>query len=458
MASKARATVLIVDDEKNTREGMELALTTSGYKILLAGSGEEALALLKKETVDLLLTDLIMGSMDGMALMRQARELDPEILVIMLTAYGTVETAVQAMRAGAFDYLTKPVNLDKLELLVKRALNSRRIEKENVALRKQLDSKFGFESIIGHSKKIKEVFSLINQVNTSKATVLIQGESGTGKELIARAIHFSGPRKDQPFVAVHCAALAEGLLESELFGHEKGAFTGAVERKIGRFEAANGGTLFLDEVSEMSPATQVKLLRVLQEMEFERVGGNKTIKVDVRIIAATNKDLRQAIAEGQFREDLFYRLNVVTIPVPPLRDRMEDTPLLIAAFVKEFAHENEKIVEGVSPALVKALDSYTWPGNVRELQNTIETMVVLTRNRTLQLEDVPANLLSGPNPVIKAQGALPLNVHEAEKNLIEKALQTSKNNKSKAAVILGMSRRTLHRKLKSYNLSQEMGD
>ncbi len=445
---KSAATVLIVDDEKNTREGLELALATSDYRVLCASGGEEALGLLKKEDVDVMLTDLFMEGMDGMELMRRAKEMHPELLIIMLTAYGTVENAVQAMKAGAFDYLTKPVNLDKLEMLVQRALNSRRIEKENLELKKQLHNKYGFENIVGNSPKMQKVFRLIEQVAASKATVLITGESGTGKELIARAIHFSGPKKDKPFVAVHCGALAEGVLESELFGHEKGAFTGAVEKKIGRFELADGGTLFLDEVSEMSPATQVKLLRVLQEREFQRVGGTKTIKVDVRIVTATNKDLRDEVSQGRFREDLYYRLNVVGIEIPPLRERKDDIPLLVAAFIKEFSHENNKIVEGIAPEVLKAFHAYAWPGNVRELRNTLETMVVLTPHRVLQASDIPAQFASGA--VLSARGGqrVPINIHDAEKTLIEKALADTGNNKSKAADLLGMSRRTLHRKLR----------
>ncbi len=453
MGPKQKATVLIVDDEKNTREGMELALVASNYKILSATNAQEALNVLKKESVDVMLTDLMMDGMDGLELMRRAKASNPDMAVIMLTAYGTVETAVAAMKVGAFDYLTKPVNLDKLDILVARALNTLRMEKENTELKKQLHTKYGFESIVGHSKKMQDIFRRIQQVNSSKATVLIEGESGTGKELIAKAIHFSGPKREQPFVAVHCASLAEGVLESELFGHEKGAFTGAVERKMGRFELANNGTLFLDEVSEMSPATQVKLLRVLQEREFERVGGSKTVKVDVRIITATNKDLKEQVREGRFREDLFYRLNVVTIDIPALRERMEDLPLLVDAFVKEFSLENNKIVEGVSPEVLKAFHSYSWPGNVRELRNTIETMVVLTRNRTLQLEDIPTDLLSGQGTAPRSKQPIAMNVHEAEKSLIERALETARNNKSKAAEILGMSRRTLHRKLKSMKQS-----
>ncbi len=453
MGPKQKATVLIVDDEKNTREGMELALVASNYKILSATNAQEALNVLKKESVDVMLTDLMMDGMDGLELMRRAKASNPDMAVIMLTAYGTVETAVAAMKVGALDSLTTPVHLDKLDILVARALNTLRMEKENTELKKQLHTKYGFESIVGHSKKMQDIFRRIQQVNSSKATVLIEGESGTGKELIAKAIHFSGPKREQPFVAVHCASLAEGVLESELFGHEKGAFTGAVERKMGRFELANNGTLFLDEVSEMSPATQVKLLRVLQEREFERVGGSKTVKVDVRIITATNKDLKEQVREGRFREDLFYRLNVVTIDIPALRERIEDLPPLVDAFVKEFSLENNKIVEGVSPEVLKAFHSYSWPGNVRELRNTIETMVVLTRNRTLQLEDIPTDLLSGQGTAPRSKQPIAMNVHEAEKSLIERALETARNNKSKAAEILGMSRRTLHRKLKSMKQS-----
>jgi DNA-binding NtrC family response regulator len=446
--------ILIVDDEQNTREGLQSALDVNDYNITLADSAEKALAILNAERVDVMITDLLMPGKTGIELMEEARTISPDTLSIMITAYGTVETAVEAMKAGAYDYLTKPINIDRVDLLVKRALSSKKLANENVRLKKMLDKKFGSDGIVGNSKEMHGIFELVTQVANSKATVLIQGDSGTGKELIAKAIHMAGDKRDKPFIAVHCASLAEGILESELFGHEKGAFTGAIERKIGRFELADGGTLFLDEVSEMSPAIQVKLLRVLQEREFERVGGSKTIKVDVRIITATNKDLMAEVKAGKFREDLYYRINVVHINVPPLRSRKGDIPLLVNHFFRMYAHENKKIVEGVSPEVMKIFTGYSWPGNVRELQNCIETMVVLARNKILEAKDIPANVMNAiESTSTQVSGQMPINLGDAEKELIKKALAETRGNKTKAAEMLGLSRRTLHRKVNEYGLS-----
>ncbi|HRZ86609.1 MAG TPA: sigma-54 dependent transcriptional regulator [bacterium] len=446
-------TILIVDDEQNTREGLKSALEHDDYAIRLAASAEEALSVLQEEQVDLMITDLLMPGKSGIELMDEARKISPETLCIMITAYGTVETAVEAMKAGAYDYLTKPINIDRVEILVKRALASKRLANENVNLKKMLEKKYAREGIVGNSGEMTRIYELIGQVANSRATVLIQGESGTGKELIAKAIHMAGEKRDRPFIAVHCASLAEGLLESELFGHEKGAFTGAIERKIGRFELADGGTLFLDEVSEMSPSTQVKLLRVIQERQFERVGGTKTLKVDVRIITATNKDLMAEVKAGKFREDLYYRINVVHIMVPPLRSRSGDIPLLVNHFLKMYGMENKKIVEGVTPEAMKVFSGYSWPGNVRELQNCLETMVVLARNKVLDVKDIPANVMNAIESVpAPLSGQVPINLSDAEKELIKKALAETKNNKTRAAELLGLSRRTLHRKINEYGL------
>jgi DNA-binding NtrC family response regulator len=436
-----KSVVLIVDDEKNTREGLRKALESPGYRILLAASTPQALQIMERERVDLVLTDLRMPGEDGLELMRRGRMLRPEASVILLTAYGTVQTAVRAMKEGAYDYLTKPVNLNELGMVVERALAPRRRERDEGSAR------YGIENIIGASGVLEEIKGVIRQIAPTKATVLIEGESGTGKELIARAIHGLSDRRKKPFVAVHCAALAESLLESELFGHEKGAFTGALKRRLGRFEVANGGTLFLDEISEMAAGTQVKLLRVLQEQEFERVGGSETVRVDVRLIAATNANLESLIARGRFREDLYYRLNVIRLKVPPLRDRKEDIPLLANAFLAEFDAENGKRVRGLTPEAMAAMESYEWPGNVRELRNCIEGLVVLSRGDMIRLSELPGKMREGiPDIPETSKGTL----KAAEIKMIEEALAKTDGRKSDAAKLLGISRRTLHRKIKQY--------
>ena len=452
-----KPTVLIVDDDKSTRDGLNRALSQK-YEVTLAESAERALEMAEKQDLDVLLSDMRMPGMDGLTLLQRMLARDPRLICILLTAYGNVETAVEAMKRGAYDFLMKPVNLDHLELLLTRALRSRDVEAENENLQEQLDDKYGMESIIGTSSPMRELFETIRQAAPTQATVLIQGESGTGKELVAHAVHRLSTRSRGPFIAVHCAALSETLLESELFGHEKGAFTGALARRRGRFEMADGGTLFLDEVSEIDASTQVKLLRVLEERTFERVGGDDTVDVDIRLVAATNQDLKDMVTQGKFREDLFFRLDVVNIELPPLRDRFEDVPLLCSEFLDEFSRKNEKSIEGITPEAVGILSAYAWPGNVRELRNTIEKMVVLCRGPKLTARDIPGNIRhevrdSGAiGGIVSAIAATDggNSLANAERTMILRALKQSNNNRTKAAEALGISRRTLHRKLKQY--------
>ena len=440
---------MIVDDEKNAREGLKKGLARPEYEILLAGSCEEALQIIGETHLDLVLTDLKMPGMSGMELLTEARGTRPGITVIMMTAYGSERIAVDAMKAGAYDYVTKPINLEELAITLERALSRRRLEEVNVNLRTQLASRYGFENIIGSSAGMMAVMDVVRQIAPTKSTVLIEGESGTGKELIAHAIHAAGPRNAGPFVAVHCAALAESLLESELFGHEKGAFTGAGRRRIGRFEMADGGTLFLDEVSGIKPETQVKLLRVLEEHKFERVGGSATIEADVRLIAATNRDLSAMVREGTFRDDLYYRLNVVSIKLPPLRERKGDISLLADAFMREISRENDKEVRSISREVIDAFRAYDWPGNVRELRNVVESMVVLCPGTVLEEIGLPPALKeSVPAVPLLLRG---MTVQEAEKALIIDALKECRS-KTEAAGRLGLSRRTLHRKIKEYGI------
>jgi len=446
-----RPVILIVDDERNTREGLKSALEDR-YDVLLAEDSQRAIQTLESTAVDVMLADLRMPGVDGMGLLRRAMSLTNPPACIMMTAYGSIENAVQAMQAGAYHYVTKPVNLDELELVIQRVLNSRRIETENVNLREQIEQKFGLENITGESPAMRAVFQTVQQVAPSRATVLITGETGTGKELIAKAIHNLSPRKNGPFIAVHAAALPTSLLESELFGHEKGAFTGAVERRIGRFELADGGTLFLDEVGELEPPMQVKLLRVLEERAFERVGGAKTLQVDVRLVAATNKVLKKLVSEGKFRDDLFYRLSVVAVDLPALRARREDIPLLVRGFLDEFGRENNKTVRDLTPEAMNVLLAYDWPGNVRELRNAIEQMVVLARNERLTVRDVPVAIRSGADLSRINVVRTGMTVEDAERQLIVQALKETDGNRTRAAQKIGISRRTLHRKLKEYGL------
>ena len=450
-------TLLIVDDEKHTRDGLRSSLEDN-FDVYVAGDLQGALRILEADPVDVMVTDLRLGGEDGMQLIDRALALPHPPVCIMMTAYGSVDTAVEAMKHGAYDFITKPLNIDRLEILINRALRSREAEKENKELRQQVDQRFGLENLIGNSAAMDEMFDVIRQVAPSRATVLIQGESGTGKELVAHAIHNLSGRPKQKFVAVHCAALSPQLLESELFGHERGAFTGATERRIGRFEQASGGTLFLDEIGEIDANLQVKVLRVLgEDRSFERVGGNTTIKVDVRLVAATNKNLEKMVAEGKFRDDLFYRLNVVQITLPPLRERKEDIPLLVNAFLKQFAQENGKPVRELTAEANEAILAYDWPGNVRELRTAMEHGVVMATGTRIGLRDFP---MAVRQVDVKPQGKINysangnyLNLHETEHRLIMRALDESKGNRTQAAKRLGISRRTLHRRLQELKIT-----
>ena len=453
----ARHVALIVDDDKNTREGLRRALQQN-YDVLLAENADRALAVLGESPVDIVLSDVRMPGMDGMTLLQRVMARPNPPVFIILTAYGNVETAVDAMKRGAYDFLMKPVNLDHLDMLLKRALRSRDVESENLSLREELDNRFGLESIIGASEPMKDVFEVIKQAAPTQATILLQGESGTGKELVAHAIHRLSPRSKGPFIPVHCAALSPTLLESELFGHEKGSFTGASERRQGRFELADGGTLFLGEISEIPTSVQVKLLRVLEERKFERVGGHDTIEVDIRLVAATNADLRALVKEGKFRNDLFFRLDVVAVTLPPLRERLDDVPLLCAHFLKEFSARNNKHIEDITPETMAMLAAYAWPGNVRELRNVMERMVVLSRGPRLTARDLPAGVRSAVHAEGQkgqwrgeaGRGTAPESMQEAERLMIYASLKKNGGNRTRAAERLGISRRTLQRKLKEY--------
>lgn len=452
--------VLIVDDEKHTREGLR-RLLENDYDVYVAADIAGAMSVLERDHVDLVLTDLRLGAEDGMQLIDRALKMSYRPIVIMMTAYGSVDSAVEAMKRGAYDFVTKPLNLDKVEMLIARALRGRNLEQENRVLRQQVDERYGLENILGESPALREVLDTIKQVAPSSASVLIEGESGTGKELAAHAIHHLSRRNKAKFITVHCAALSPQLLESELFGHEKGAFTGASERRIGRFEQANGGTMFLDEVGEIDLSTQVKLLRVMsEEHAFERVGGNQMLRADVRMIAATNKNLEKLVQEGKFRDDLFFRLNVVRITMPPLRERKDDIPLLVRSFLRHFSQANDKKIDELTPEAMDTLLIYNWPGNVRELRTAIEHGVVMATGAEITVRDLPMavrqaagdSLPRGISPT-QAFGAKasPLDLHETERKLILQALATTGGNITAAAKKLGISRRTLHRKINEMN-------
>jgi DNA-binding NtrC family response regulator len=460
MESGLQPTILIVDDEKHTRDGLR-RLLQDHYDVYLAGDIAGAMDVLERDPIDLLLTDLRLGAEDGMHLIDRALKMPHPPICIMMTAYGSVDTAVEAMKRGAYDFVTKPLNLDKVEMLIARALKSQNLEQENRSLRQQVDDRFGLENIWGESAALREVLDIIRQVAPSSASVLIEGESGTGKELAAHAIHNLSRRNKAKFVVVHCAALSPQLLESELFGHEKGAFTGATERRVGRFEQANGGTIFLDEIGEIDTSTQVKLLRIMSEQHaYERVGGNQTLHADVRVIAATNKNLEKLVQEGKFRDDLFFRLNVVRIQMPPLRERKEDIPLLVRGFLQHFCKLNDKARLEFTPDAMDALLAYDWPGNVRELRTAVEHGVVMATGPKITLRDLPTPVrqagtatLPGGISATRAFGGRtsPLDLHETERRLILQALASSKGNITAAARKLGISRRTLHRKINEMN-------
>lgn len=443
--------LLIVDDEKHTRDGLRRSLEDD-FEVYVASDVAGALNFLATESVDLLLTDLRLGADDGMTLIDRALKMPHPPSCIMMTAYGSVDSAVEAMKRGAYDFVTKPLNLDNLEIKIRRALRGRDVETENRDLRVQVDKRVGrgLDGLIGGSGVMQEVFDTIRQVAPTRATVLIEGESGTGKELVARALHSQSNRAKAKFIAVHCAALNPQLLESELFGHERGAFTGATERRVGRFEQADGGTLFLDEIGEIDPSTQVKILRALGERTFERVGGNQTVTTDVRLVAATNKSLEKLVIEGKFRDDLFYRLNVVRVHMPPLRDRPEDIPLLVASFLKQSCLENEKPAREFTADAINRMLEYPWPGNVRELRAAVDHGVVLATGAKITLRDLPLSLRGweGGGMLLPGRSASPLNIHQTQDDLIRRALQETEGNITEAARKLGISRRTLHRKLK----------
>lgn len=455
--------ILIVDDEKPTRDVMVRVLA-SKYECLTAADAEQAMAAVTANPdLALMISDIRMPGEDGISLLRRAKAANPSLACMLLTAYGTVDLAVAAMKDGADDFLTKPItDLDQLELRVAKAIRTGNLERQVKDLQTQLDGRLA--DFTGRSPAMQKVYQLIRQAAPSAANVLIEGPSGTGKELVAHALHALSPRANGPFVAVECAALSATLLESELFGHEKGAFTDAIRQKIGRFEAANGGTLFLDEISEIDPSTQVKLLRVLETRTFQRVGGTEDIKADIRIVAATNRDLAKSVAEGKFREDLYYRLNVIDIHLPALKDRPGDIALLVSRFLKEFSAENGGRVKGIDAYAMKALEDYSWPGNVRQLRNVIEKMVVLATGEKLTTEDVPMEIRTPSaapalTPPQAAQSATPTvalgggSLAEAERAKILSVLDSCKGNKSKAAEVLGISRRTLHRKLNAWKIN-----
>ena len=452
-----KRSILIVDDEKNIRNGLAMAMELEGYESLTAEDGASAWALMGKKDVDLVITDLRMPNLSGEQLLQKITSAYPRLPVIILTGHGTIETAVDAMRRGAIDFFTKPVELDRLSLVVKKALSTTDLYAEHERLKAEvatLKARNRYDRIVGKSQKMVALMETVAQVAPTRASVLITGESGVGKELVADALHELGTRSKGPFIKVHCAALSESLLESELFGHEKGSFTGAIAQKKGRFELADGGTIFLDEIGEINVATQVKLLRVLQEKEFERVGGEKPITVDVRIVCATNRDLLKEIEKGTFREDLYYRLNVVHLDVPPLRDRKDDIPLLMTSFLSQFNKENGKSLEGFSNGAKKALLSYEWPGNIRELRNSIESAVVLSRSSVIEVEDLPPSVrLADKSSQLSLDVGITL--AEAEKQLIISTLVMCGGNKTRAAEVLGIGRKTLHRKLQEYQIDQE---
>ena len=446
--------VLVVDDEAAERDGLARLVGQWGYEVETARSGEEALTLVESQHPAVVVTDLVLPEMDGLTLLEKLKETGRPPIVLLVTGQGTVETAVEAMRRGALDYLTKPVDTTRLQVLLEKSIEQESLSREVSFLRHQLKQKGSFGQLVGQAKGMQEVYRWIELAATSNAPVLVFGESGTGKELVARTVHELSNRRNKPFVAINCAAIPETLIESELFGHERGAFTGATERRLGCFELADGGTLFLDEIAEMDNSTQAKLLRVLQEGSFRRVGGGKQeIQVDVRVVAATNRVPTEAITANQLREDLFYRLNVFSIGLPPLRDRKEDIKDLAEAFVQEFNRQDNRQVRGISPDAESALDRYTWPGNVRELRNVIQRAVVLSGTGLIEAEHLPDNVLKGitPTPASAAAGGI-RTIRELERDEILRALEDTKQDKRKAAALLGISLKTLYNKLAKYGI------
>ncbi len=456
-------TILVVDDEPHVLELLSVALEDEKYRILQAKNGKEALIQFKKEKPYLVLLDIRMPDMEGLEVLRQIKESNQASSVIMMSAYGAMETVLEAIKRGAYDYLTKPVDLEKVKVLARRALEAQKLAQEVTSLRSKVKEKYQLENIVGKHPKMFEVYKMIGRVMDNKATVLIFGGTGTGKEVVARAIHFNGPLKDEPFIAVDCASLPSDLLESELFGHEKGAFTGAVAQKMGKFELANEGTLFLDEIGNLTLATQVKLLRFMQEKRIERVGGTKSIELDVRIITATNLDLEKAVKEGSFREDLYYRLNVITIPLPPLRERRDDIPLLVEHFLQKYRSESKGKTKHVLPETMDLLMRYDWPGNVRELENVMERATVIGKSEAILIEDLPLRVqkqkvVSGPGLEISAEKVpFERRVEDFEKRLIVDALGKTNWIQTKAAELLGTSRSIMKYKMKKYGIKRGEG-
>ena len=445
--------VLVVDDEPTERDGLARMVGQWGYEVETASSGEEALSLIESQHPAVVLTDLVLPEMDGLTLLQKLRETGRPPIVLLVTGHGTVESAVEAMRHGAFDYLTKPVDATRLQVLLEKSIEEESKTRELTLLRHQLRQKGSFGQLVGQSKGMQEVYRWIELAATSTAPVLVYGESGTGKELVARTIHDLSNRRNKPFVAINCAAIPETLIESELFGHERGAFTGATERRLGCFELADGGTLFLDEIAEMDSNTQAKLLRVLQEGNFRRVGGGKQeIQVDVRVVAATNRVPSDAIQQGQLREDLFYRLNVFSIKLPPLRERKDDIPLLVKTFIEEFNRQDNRQVRGVTGDGERELDRYAWPGNVRELRNVVQRAVVLSGSGLIDTEHLPENILRATTPAPAAQRGSVVPIREMERDAILRALDETSQDKRRAAQLLGISLKTLYNKLAKYGI------
>ena len=445
--------ILLVDDDKNTANGLRKILLQDGYDTSCTYTGKEASNLIETEHFDIVITDMKLPDISGFSIIEKVKKKDIDIAVVMITAFSSIQTAIDAMKKGADDYLTKPVNIEELELILKKIWEKRLLIIQNKELKQKLNDKYNFSGIIGNTPEIQLIFKTITEIAPTAATVLIYGDTGTGKELIANAIHYSSDRKDKPFVALHCASLSEGVLESELFGHEKGAFTGAISQRRGRFELANGGSLFLDEVGEMNSHVQIKLLRVLETGKFERVGGEKTFESDVRIIAATNRDLEKEIKEGRFREDLYYRLNVINLKLPLLRERKEDIGLLIDNFLVKYSKKNKKDIKGITPQSAKLLDNYDWPGNIRELENAIERAVVMARNEYIEPNDLPSNINVNTKKSRKETFRIPsgATMKEIEKKVIIETLQTTNGSKSKAAKILGISTRKIEYKIKEWS-------
>ena len=447
--------ILVVDDERSHRQMIEAVLSAEGYEISQADNGQAAIDAVTEKFYDLVIMDIRMPELGGIEALKKIKTISPGISIIIMTAYASVGTAVDALKSGASDYLTKPLDIEELKILVAKTLRIHQLEEENIYLKERLNDRFDFSSIIGQSPAMNKLFEIMALVAPSDATALIVGESGTGKELIANAIHQNSPRKDRPLIKVNCAALPDTLLESELFGHEKGSFTGAIARKQGRFQLAHKSSIFLDEIAEMAPATQAKILRVLQEREFESLGSTQTIKVDTRVIAATNKNLEEEIKEGRFRDDLFYRINVVTIEVPPLRERHEDIPLLADFFLKRYTEKNKRVVKGFTPRAMDLLMRYDWSGNVRELENVVERAVIMARGEMISPMEFPENLkeldveLKEPSLNLSAGRSL----KEVEKEMILRTLDETGGNRTHAAGILGISRRTLQLKLKEYGIN-----